>query len=134
VSPAPSNGGVLEDTNGHDGLVDETSGNAEAIVHHSTARSLLAVASSPSRDDSPPAPWFVHPEYERCEEHYSIQPYRWANYLPTDPVLEEARQRIRQPTDEELEGTAFVTMATGDAAARGATVLMQVRGEACGCK
>lgn len=64
--------------------------------------------------------------YDQCLDQYRSAPYQWATYLPTDPVLEAARERMRQPTDEELKDTAFVTMATGDSAARGATVLMQV--------
>lgn len=64
--------------------------------------------------------------YDQCQNQYDAVPYRWADYIPRDPVLVAARKKMRRPTDAQLEGTAFVTMATGDAAARGATVLMQV--------
>lgn len=40
-------------------------------------------------------------------------------------MLATARARIAAPSAEDLEGTAIVTMATGDTAARGATALMQ---------
>jgi hypothetical protein len=65
------------------------------------------------------------PPYSECPSYFRAQPYKWANHYPVDPRLEAARRSIRQPTDEELKGTAIVTMATGDAAARGATALMQ---------
>ena len=66
--------------------------------------------------------------YDQCYDQFRGAPYQWADYIPADPVLVAAREKMRRPTDAELEGTAFVTMATGDSAARGATVLMQVRG------
>jgi hypothetical protein len=55
----------------------------------------------------------------------SVTPYKWATYYPVDSTIEAARQSIRRPTYDELKKTAIVTMATGDAAARGATALMQ---------
>ena len=98
-------------------------------LHHSTARSLLSLSEQVADVGEPSsastARWPAHPKYSTCADFYRSQPYRWAKYLPTDPVLEAARRKIRRPTDKELEGTAIVTMATGDAAARSATALMQ---------
>ena len=71
--------------------------------------------------------YFDAQPYDQCFDQYQAMPYKWANYIPFDPVLVEAREKLRVPTEEELKGTAFVTMATGDSAARAATVLMQVR-------
>lgn len=100
-----------------------------SALHHSTARSLLSLSEQVAEvGESAPAStarWPAHPKYSTCADFYRSQPYRWAKYLPTDPVLEAARRKIRRPTDKELEGTAIVTMATGDAAARSATALMQ---------
>lgn len=42
-----------------------------------------------------------------------------------DPFFEQLRRGLRQPTDEELQGTAIVTMAAGDEAARMVTALVQ---------
>jgi hypothetical protein len=60
-----------------------------------------------------------------CIDVHATAPYHWAHAIPVDPLLAAARQTITRPTDEELKDTAIVTMATGDAAARGATALMQ---------
>lgn len=91
---------------GDAGLVDSTSASAVAVAQLPAASEVF---------------------YDQCYDQYRGAPYQWSEYIPADPVLVAAREKMRRPTDAELEGTAFVTMATGDSAARGATVLMQVR-------
>ena len=96
--------------------------------------------SSVGRDGSPPqcrcdelaesnangaVPTTLH---DRCVDQYQALPYKWATYTPSDPILDQARKVILEPTADNLTDTAFVTMASGDSAARGATVLMQVWG------
>ena len=119
--------GVAQDTNNAASAPAHLSKISE---HHSTARSLLSLdESTPLEEEqtsSNEAPlWPAHPAYTQCRDFYHSQPYRWATYEPRDPLLQAARAKLRRPTDEELDNTAIVTMATGDNAARGAVALMQ---------
>jgi hypothetical protein len=87
--------------------------------------SSTVLATSKLVDASPLAPTVAPWPYETCSDYYHALPYKWASHIPVSEELAKARAAQRQPTAEELKDTAIVTMATGDAAARGATALMQ---------
>lgn len=135
--PLPGGGVVVLSPAGSDAAHDhsapaaEPQGEDEHAHHHEEGASLVADTSllgSTVSDERVLAGLSSEPPAAPGETYPAPLPAGF--YMPADLAAEQRtigwpELTVRRPTDAELEGTAFVTMATGDESARHALALIQ---------